>query len=242
MYYNQVSFDIRFEWGERGIRALSPESDVTVIVDVLSFSTCVDIATARGAVVYPFRGDRSAAMEFTTQNDAILASPDRHTAGYTLSPASLVTIAAGTRLVLPSPNGSTLTWLAAGLETGVVIYAACLRNASAVAAAISRAPGRQVAIIAAGERWPGDKTLRPAVEDLIGAGAVIDHLGGRRSPEALAAQAAYQQARARLPEYLRDCGSGRELIARGFVADVDLATELDSSDCAPRLVDGAYIR
>ena len=39
---------------------------------------------------------------------------------------------------------------------------------------------------------------------------------------------------------LKQCGSGKELIERGFEHDVDLAAELDVSECVPVLVDGAY--
>ena len=46
MFYDQTGFDARFEWGIEGIRRLAPVSDVMVIVDVLSFSTAVDVALA----------------------------------------------------------------------------------------------------------------------------------------------------------------------------------------------------
>lgn len=62
MSYNQQEFDIRLEWGIRGVEQLSPISDVVIIVDILSFSTCVDIATANGALVYPYRWKDAGAM------------------------------------------------------------------------------------------------------------------------------------------------------------------------------------
>ena len=42
------------EWGLHGIQALRERAAVLVIVDVLSFSTAVDVALARGASVIPF--------------------------------------------------------------------------------------------------------------------------------------------------------------------------------------------
>jgi len=42
------------KWGMAGIVALRERVSVIVIVDVLSFSTAVDVAVSRGCVVYPF--------------------------------------------------------------------------------------------------------------------------------------------------------------------------------------------
>jgi 2-phosphosulfolactate phosphatase len=70
---------------------------------------------------------------------------------------------------------------------------------------------------------------------LIGAGAVIAHLDGESSPEARAAVAAFRQAEKELPRLLRECASGRELIERGFAADVELAAAPGVSACVPRL-------
>jgi hypothetical protein len=44
--FGQAGFDVRFEWGEAGLRALAPATDVLVLVDVLSFTTAVDVAVA----------------------------------------------------------------------------------------------------------------------------------------------------------------------------------------------------
>ena len=53
--FSQSEFHIRCEWGENGVAQLAPISDVVVIVDVFSFSTCIQIATHRRAVVFPYR-------------------------------------------------------------------------------------------------------------------------------------------------------------------------------------------
>ena len=55
MIFDQSLFDIRLEWGAKGIEQLAPVSGVVIIVDVLSFSTAVDIATANCAIIYPYR-------------------------------------------------------------------------------------------------------------------------------------------------------------------------------------------
>ena len=237
MTFNQAEFDIRCEWGEHGVRTLAPISDVLIIVDVLSFSTSVDIAVSRGAFIYPFAQKDETAQAYAAKVGAQLAGHWRSQAGYTLSPASLVDIPAGARLVLPSLNGSTLTLAAKPTP----VLAGCLRNARAVAAAASRL-GRRVAVIPAGERWQDDWTLRPSFEDLIGAGAVISHLAGSLSPDAQMAAAAFRAAQPRLSDHLKLCGSGKELIELGFENDVILASQLDASACAPLLVNDAYTR
>jgi 2-phosphosulfolactate phosphatase len=79
-----------------------------------------------------------------------------------------------------------------------------------------------------------------ALEDFLGAGAVISYLDGRRSPESETAVAGFRSAQADLADILRRCGSGKELIGRGFAHDVELAAQLNVSDAAPLLVKEAY--
>jgi 2-phosphosulfolactate phosphatase len=210
-----------------------------VIVDILSFSTCIDIAVSRGAIVYPFSyRDEATALDAARRLGAELAGPrgsTRHR--YCLSPASLASITSDAKLVLPSPNGSAISATA----RSVPVLTGCLRNAGAVAkAAIHIAAGRSIAVVPAGERWP-DGGLRPAIEDLIGAGAILDELGFPCSPEGEVARQAYRSARPHLASLLRDCESGRELRDRGFLDDVEKAIELNVSATVPILVDGAYI-
>ncbi|MBN1452399.1 MAG: 2-phosphosulfolactate phosphatase [Anaerolineales bacterium] len=234
MTFTQAEFNIRLEWGEHGVNLLTPNSDVIIIVDVLSFTTCVEIATNRKAIFYPFRGRQETAQEFARSIGAELAQK-RGGARYSLSPKSMLGISEGIKLVLPSPNGSTLT-LATG-ETPTL--AGCLRNARAVAEAAKKY-GSRIALIPAGERWP-DGSLRPSFEDVIGAGAIIHYLNGNCSPEAGAAKSAFLAAVRKLIDHLLQCGSGKELIERGYKDDVYLASELNVSSCVPVLQDGAYV-
>lgn len=237
MSFDQSDFEVRCEWGYPGILQLAPISDVVIIVDVLSFSTCLDIANSRGAIVFPYPWNDASANTFAQSVGAELAS-QRGSSRYSLSPASLLSIPARTRLVLPSPNGSSLS-LATKQSTGSTpTLAGCLRNCRTVALT-AMTYGRRIAIIPAGEKW-SDGSLRPAFEDFIGAGAMIHHLRGTLSAEARSALSAYQDAAPFLPSLLRQCGSGKELIERGFSQDVDLASNLDVSHCVPTLVDGAY--
>ena len=55
MLFDQQEFDIRCEWGEQGVAVLAPISDVVIIIDVLSFSTSVEVAVTQGATVFPYR-------------------------------------------------------------------------------------------------------------------------------------------------------------------------------------------
>lgn len=209
--------------------------DVAVVVDVLSFSTAVDVATARGAVIHPARWKDERAAQLAESLGAALAvgrSKMSAETPFSLSPASLSSVRPGQRIVLPSPNGATVALEAA--SQGLTVIAGCLRNAKAVATA---ATGRRVAVIAAGERWPNG-ALRPAVEDLLGAGAIIATLGGSHSPEAAAAAAAFVASN--VPAQVMSCASGRELIEAGFAQDVEIATMLDASDHVPVLTDGAF--
>jgi 2-phosphosulfolactate phosphatase len=162
-----------------------------------------------------------------------------------LSPVSIRKATGIQRLVLPSPNGSTISHQLT--TAGAVVLAVSLRNTSAAAdwaaARLRDDPSLTVVAIAAGERWP-DGSLRPAVEDLWGAGgflaALADRGIGPLSPEAHAAAAAYRDAFDRLPELLNECAGGRELTAYGFPEDVAIAAELDASRSVPVLRGDAF--
>lgn len=235
MTFDQKEYDIRCEWGLHGAETLAPICDAIVVVDVLSFTTAVSVAVNRGGVVFPYQWKDDSCVAFAKEKSAILAGP-RGAGTYSLSPLSLSSLKAGERIVLPSPNGSPVS-----LATGdTPTYAGCLRNAYAVANAAMR-HGPKIGVIPCGERWRVDATLRPALEDLIGAGAVISELKGSRSPEACAAVWAFEGANGAMCETIKACSSGKELIERGHSQDVSIACDLGVDSLAPWLVDGAYI-
>jgi 2-phosphosulfolactate phosphatase len=246
-------FDLQFEWGPNGLERLGPGAAGIVIVDVLRFSTAVSVAVDRGATVLPYPWADDHAETYAAQHNALLAGAsarEPQAARWSLSPMDLARLRAGTKLVLPSPNGSELAYRARRHAPHAAVLAGCLRNASAVAreSAASLRSG-PVAVIAAGERWASDPlALRPAVEDLLGAGAVLRALRvlsgaapGRVSPEARAAMAAFDEARDDLEDWLLASASGRDLVARGRRDDVTAAATLDVEAIAPVLVGAGFV-
>ena len=80
-----------------------------------------------------------------------------------------------------------------------------------------------IAVIPAGEKW-SDGSLRLAIEDLIGAGAILSYLKGSPSPEAETAVTVFYRWQNELLSVLKKSISGQELIGRGFLQDVELAS------------------
>lgn len=218
-----------------GAKALAEHCDVLVLIDVLSFSTALTVAVEQGAKVWPHTGGESA-RQLARDIDAVLAGNRSSHEGLTLSPASLLGLAPETRLILPSPNGSSIAF--AALNGSPSVVAGCLRNASAVGRYL-RDTGR-IGLVPAGERW-SDGSLRPAYEDLVGAGAVADRLRAfdpsvALSPEAEAAALAFRSLRP-----LDTCASGAELVERGFAQDVQIASDVDGSSVVPVLAEGRFV-
>lgn len=247
--FGQGGSDVRFDWGPTGASRL--HADVAVIVDVLSFSTSATIAVERGMRVFPYPWKDARAAEFAASHDAVLAVGrlESTKAGAvvapSLSPAGLLECAVEPRIVLPSPNGSTIAALVA--DAGSTVTIGCLRNAGAVACWLSRRldEGCSVAVIAAGERWGSDDSLRPALEDQLGAGAILSALlgggyGDRFSAESTACAVLFDGVAPRLVDTVRACVSGQELASAGCPADVEVAAALDASSVVPVLTDGSF--
>ncbi|RJO70935.1 hypothetical protein D5S18_27560 [Nocardia panacis] len=241
----QRPYGVRLEWGLAGATTLAAECVAIVVVDVLSFTTAVSVAVDAGMAVLPYPW-RDSAADFAREAGAELAvgrSSVSLEQPWSLSPAALRRAPAAKRLVLPSPNGSAIS----SAVDGIPVVASCLRNASSVGSWILEqgwgTVESPIAVIAAGEHWPGGQ-LRPAIEDWFGAAAVIAALaqGGADSlsPEALSACASYQGI-SDLPALIRESSSARELSSHGFGADVDIALELDASRSVPALLEGAFV-
>ena len=239
--HRQEAHPVRFDWGPTGAAATAGGAAYAVVVDVLSFTRSVCVGVERGIAVHPFAWKDERAREYADDVGATLAI-GRHEArrlggGLSLSPASLAAAEGVERLVLPSPNGSSI---AAALD-GPTVVAACLRNRTAVARHVADGA---ITVVAAGERWP-DGSLRPAVEDLWGAGAVLAalvDLGAEGlSPEARVAEAAYRAVEPDLAAAVTACASGLELVEGGFGEDVAIARELDVTDKVPVLSGGAFM-
>ncbi len=248
-WFAQTPFRVRLEWGRRGARAAAGRGDILVVVDSLCFSTNVAIAVSRGGTIIP-----CAKGEDTPERAALLraeiavhrnAVPVR--GRFSLSPVSLRAATPGTRILMASPNGATCSRYGdavPALFTGSFLNARVV--ADAVTAYLSQSAEQAVTVLACGERWDepdaDDGNLRFAVEDYLGAGAVIAYLPESlsRSPEATAAVAAFNGIKSSLLDTLRNCGSGIELMQRGYESDVIEAAALNTIDVAPRLQHGMF--
>ncbi|OZM71700.1 hypothetical protein CFN78_18735 [Amycolatopsis antarctica] len=245
--FGQAGHDIRMEWSMEGISALAADCVVLVVVDVLAFSTTVDLALHRGSRVRPVRWDDPADVAAAKAEGATV--PDER--GWKLRPSTVHTTAPGTYLALPSPNGAALSKAAA--DTGRHVLTGCLRNARAVARlARTLAEDAPIGVIPAGERWGVDLAgthtegpLRPCAEDHLGAGAIVDALIALGvqwpSPEASLAARAFRAAGPDVGAVVAGSSSGQELRAKGLGADVDLAIAVNRSEVAPFLVRGDFV-
>lgn len=74
--FDQQTSECRCDWGVAGYDALAP-ADVVIVVDVLSFSTCVDVAVSRGAAILPYPLKGKTAREFADAHQAVFGGAAR---------------------------------------------------------------------------------------------------------------------------------------------------------------------
>lgn len=157
-----------------------------------------------------------------------------------------------------SRNGAAVA--AAAQAQGAVVLVGSLRNASAVARAVTTLQERNgsrtsVAVIAAGEADEAGM-LRFAVEDQLGAGAIIAALTDlgidHTAPDAAVAAEGFRSLRRALRHLIGASGSARELaegveatdrmLASGVTPSTTAqAAEVDALDVVPVLREGAFV-
>ncbi len=108
--HGQAAYDVRFDWGPTGAAAIAAGADLAVVVDVLSFTTTLSVAAERGVTVFPYRWRDATAEQYAADRDATLARGRSQGSGVTLSPASVLAAPELEKLVLPSPNGSSISF------------------------------------------------------------------------------------------------------------------------------------
>jgi 2-phosphosulfolactate phosphatase len=233
---------VRLAWGRRGARDAAARGDILVVVDTLRFSTAAATAVQRGALIYPCGTDEALynALARRIGGEVALHHPasPAHTR-FSLSPRSFLAVEAGVRVVLPSPNGSTCSQYG---SRAPALFVGAPVNAQAVAGAVSSllagASHLNLTVLACGERWrtPDEEgVLRFAIEDFLGAGAILAALPFSRTMEAQVCVAAFAAVRDQLDAALWECESGQELRAKGMGEDVRFAAQLDLFDTAPIL-------
>jgi 2-phosphosulfolactate phosphatase len=234
------------EWGWRGAALAAERGDVLAIVDVLSFSTTAVTAAMQGARISPCV-DEIEALALSVSSGAEVAVRRDHVperGRFSLSPTTFLQATPMDHVALPSPNGATCCRLGAAAPAVLI---ASLLNASAAARAAERLMCRNnvdLTVLACGERWnepSKEGQLRFALEDYLGAGALLAALDLPASPEAQVCRAAFQAVRNGLLEYVAGCASGIELRERGWFQDVEHAANLDICDVVPLLVDGCLL-
>ena len=102
-YAQQAQYQVRFEWGLAGLASVAQADAVVVVVDVLSFSTAVSVALARGASVLPFPWKDERATEYAHRHAALLAGP-RGANGVTTG-SGVATASAKVPSALPAADG-----------------------------------------------------------------------------------------------------------------------------------------
>ena len=242
MLYTQHPYRCRLDWGRHGTSQAAERGDILIIVDTLTFSTTVVTALHYGGIIYPcsMEENPTAFAQQVNGEAAVHRFEVPEKGRFSLSPNTFQHLIPGTRVVLASPNGATCSRYAQHVP---YLFVGTLLNARAIAAAVSsllEEHDYSVTVIACGERWTTpseDGELRIAIEDYLGAGAILSYLSYEKSPEAQVCEGAFLQVRDQLSALIWECGSGRELRAKGFAEDVEYAAQLNKYEVVPWMHD-----
>ncbi len=241
LMFDQSPYVCRVEWGKRGAREAAERGDIIIIVDVLSFSTTVISALNNGAIIYPYPPNLDG-KEYADKLGAeyILGRAEAAKIGKpTLSPVSFNKEHTKRKYVLSSLNGAFCTWVASKVPALLI---GSLLNASSVALVANQLrlqTQANITVVPCGEQWSNvrefEDTLRPSIEDYLGAGAILSYLEGEKSPEAEVCIGAFHNTKQKIDALIWEGGSGRELRERGFEADVKHSSQLNVYQTVPIL-------
>ncbi|KAA3634503.1 MAG: 2-phosphosulfolactate phosphatase [Calditrichaeota bacterium] len=240
---SQEPYRCKLEWGVEGAIRAASRGDILVIVDILSFSTTTTYAVSQGATVYPCtKTDDMESLAEKFHAKIAYSRTDAASKGiYSLSPITFDSISPGEAVILPSLNGSNCSRLCSDAP---YVFIGSFLNVSAIADVISTLITKtdiDVTVVACGEREKKSNELRPAIEDYLGAGAIIKKLTCEKSPEALVCESAFEMNENRVAELIWDSVSGRELRAIGFEDDVTFACKHDFVKTVPYIHQDAFV-
>lgn len=249
MFFDQLPYEIKLDWGQRGARAAAERGDIVIIVDVLSFSSTVVTAVQHKANIYPYPPPINESAKAYAKDVGAEIVWGRAEAvrlgGHSLSPLSFSSADYARDFVLCSLNGAACTWIAAQVPALLV---GCLLNASAVADTANRLKLERnvsITVIPCGEKWSdctdNENNLRPGIEDYLGAGLILSRLTGSKSPEAEVCIGAVKSSGHRIRDLIWDSSSGRELRERGYEDDVTYCCQVDISHAVPLLLANRFV-
>jgi 2-phosphosulfolactate phosphatase len=212
-----------------------------VVFDVLRATTTMAAALAAGvSEIRVFASLHEASRAAAADSSRILCGEEQclPPAGFDLgnSPGAFRRELHGGRTAYMSTTNGTRAIVAA--RDAATVLTGALVNASAVARAAAAA-GADVTLLCAGTGGA------VALEDLIGAGAVMASLGRLVSVElqsdpALVARDLYRARGQDLRAALAEAVGGRNVIAAGLAPDIDFAAHVDALDVVGR-VDGSTL-
>jgi len=216
------------------------EGRVVVVFDVLRATTTMSAALEAGVEQILIFPDVEAVRRAKPRFAGALSCGEQYCLrpeGFDLgnSPGDLGPAHAGKTLLMSTTNG-TVAILAA--RSAARIYAGALVNAGAVAKRL-REGKLPITLLCAGLKG----TL--AMEDAIGAGCVIEALGGDvelESDAALMTRQLFLASRKDLVRVLRSTAGGQNIIRSSLEKDIDFAARIDVIDAVGEVREGESIR
>lgn len=204
-----------------------------VVLDVLRFSTAIVRAFEAGAASARPVPSPEEALRLVAEGAADLACGESggfKPPGFDLGNSPLEfrpEVVAARRLACATTNGTRALLACAGAAE---VWVGSLRNSRGVASLLARGEG-PVLLVCAGTGG------RFALEDALGAGAILEQLAAFRplapSDGARAARALWREVREDPAAALREADHGQTLLALGFGDDVAFAAEEDPAAPVP---------